>query len=216
LVIAGAAGVLRAGDVMIRVLIVMDGGYYGVHVRAMLAAHSDIDVAALVPFDSALPGVAERLVPDVVVIDTEFMVSQVLPLAGEVRARVPSCSQLVLCDPAKRGMLPPRRQAHDVSFLLRDVSGTYLVESVRRMAAGERIVSPRLQAASLSTQRDLSTRELEVLGLAAEGDSVADIARRLYLSGGTVRNYLSAVIMKTGARNRLDAIRIVRRDGWLR
>ena len=77
-------------------------------------------------------------------------------------------------------------------------------------------VSPRLQAASLNTERELSTRELEVLGLAAEGDSVNDIARRLYLSGGTVRNYLSSVIFKTGARNRLDAIRIVRKDGWLR
>jgi two-component system response regulator DesR len=83
------------------------------------------------------------------------------------------------------------------------------------LAAGERIVHPRLQMASLATHRDLSTRELEVLALAAEGDSVSDIARRLSLSGGTVRNYLSAVITKTGARNRIDAIRIVRRDGWL-
>jgi len=62
----------------------------------------------------------------------------------------------------------------------------------------------------------VSTRELEILGLAAEGESVADIARRLYLSLGTVRNYLSSAIAKTGARNRLDAIRIVRKDGWLR
>jgi two-component system response regulator DesR len=72
-----------------------------------------------------------------------------------------------------------------------------------------------LQAASLNADRALTTRELEVLGLAAEGDSVKDIADRLYLSGGTVRNYLSAIISKTGARNRLDAIRIVRKDGWL-
>ena len=68
----------------------------------------------------------------------------------------------------------------------------------------------------MNTKRELSTRELEVLGLAAEGESVEDIAKRLYLSGGTVRNYLSAVIFKTGARNRLDAIRIVRKAGWLR
>ena len=86
---------------------------------------------------------------------------------------------------------------------------------MRRLAAGERVVSPMLQAASLNTDRSLSTRELEVLGLAAEGESVKEIADRLYLSGGTVRNYLSAVISKTGARNRLDAIRIARKDGWL-
>jgi two-component system response regulator DesR len=73
-----------------------------------------------------------------------------------------------------------------------------------------------LQAASLNTDRGLSTRELEVLGLAAEGESVKEIAGRLYLSSGTVRNYLSAIISKTRARNRLDAIRIARKEGWLR
>jgi two-component system, NarL family, response regulator DesR len=151
----------------------------------------------------------------VIVFDTELMVGQVLPLAAELRTRVPGSAVLVLCDLAKRGMLPPRRRGTHVSFLLKEASPTYLANSIRRLAAGERIVHPRLQMASLTTQRDLSTRELEVLGLAAEGDSVSDIARRLSLSGGTVRNYLSAVITKTGARNRIDAIRIVRRDGWL-
>ena len=201
---------------MIRVLVVMDGGYFGVHVRSMLNAQKDVEVVGLLPLDNELPAKAAALAPTVMVIDTEFMVSQVLPLADEVRARVPGCSLLVLCDPTKPGMLPPRRHGAEVSFLLKDASHTYLVDSVRRLAKGERIVSPQLQTASLNTERDLSTRELTVLGLAAEGDSVADIARRLYLSGGTVRNYLSAVITKTGARNRIDAIRIVRKDGWLR
>jgi two-component system response regulator DesR len=201
---------------MIRVLVVRDGGYYGIHVRALLSAEPDIEVVGTLPLDGDLAAKAADLAPAVIVIDTEFMVSQVLPTAAELRARIPTCSLLVLCDPTKRGMLPPRRRGGDVSFLLKDASAAFLADSVRRLAAGERIVHPRLQAASLNTERGLSTRELEVLGLAAEGEPVADIARRLYLSGGTVRNYLSAVIIKTGARNRLDAIRIVRKDGWLR
>ena len=201
---------------MIRVLIVRDGGHFGVHVRVLLNAQSDIEVVGTLVLDNEVAIKAARLAPDVIVIDTEFMISQVLPTAAELRARIPSCSLLVLCDPTKRGMLPPRRHAAEVSFLLKDLSGEYLADSVRRLAAGERIVHPRLQAASVNTKRELSTRELEVLGLAAEGESVEDIAKRLYLSGGTVRNYLSAVIFKTGARNRLDAIRIVRKAGWLR
>jgi two-component system response regulator DesR len=201
---------------MIRVLVVRDGGYFGIQVRVLLSAQPDIEVVGTLTLESDLVNKAVGLSPAVIVIDTEFMVSQVLPIAAELRARIPSCSVLVLCDPTKRGMLPPRRHGSDVSFLLKDASEAYLADSVRRLAAGERIVSPRLQAASLNTERELSTRELEVLGLAAEGDSVNDIARRLYLSGGTVRNYLSAVISKTGARNRIDAIRIVRKDGWLR
>jgi two-component system response regulator DesR len=200
---------------MIRIVVVRNSGYFGVQVRVLLSAHRDIDVVGTLPLDNHLVAKAAALSPAVLVLDTEFMVSQVLPVAAELRARIPFCSVLVLCDPAKRGMLPPRRRGADVSFLLKDASSAYLADSVRRLATGERIVHPRLQAAALNTERDLSTRELEVLGLAAEGDSVNDIARRLFLSGGTVRNYLSAVISKTGARNRIDAIRIVRRDGWL-
>ena len=201
---------------MIRVLVVRDAGYYGVQVRVLLHGKPGIEVIGTVPLNNDVVAEAARLTPTVIVIDTEFMVGQILPFIGELRARVPTCAVLVLCDPTKRGMLPPRRRGGDVSFLLKNASETYLADSVRRLAAGERIVHPRLQSASLNTERALNTRELMVLGLAAEGDTVDDIASRLYLSGGTVRNYISAVIMKTGARNRLDAIRIVRKDGWLR
>ncbi|WP_067498840.1 response regulator transcription factor [Actinoplanes sp. TFC3] len=201
---------------MIRVLVVRDGDYFGIQVRVLLSSQPDIDVAGTVPMDHDVVLRAVPYAPDVLVIDTQLMVSQVLPAAQDLRARLPHCHILVLCDPTKPGMLPPRRHADDVSFLLKDASPAYLADSVRKLAAGERIVHPRLQAASMNTERGLSTRELTVLGLAAEGDSVDDIAKRLFLSGGTVRNYLSAVIYKTGARNRLDAIRIVRRDGWLR
>ncbi|MET0418425.1 MAG: response regulator transcription factor [Actinoplanes sp.] len=201
---------------MIRVAVARDEGYFGVPVRALLEAHPDLHYIGTVPFDSDLPQAAAVLWPGVIVIDTEYMVSQVLPVANAVHTAIPSCAMLLLCDPAKRGMLPPRRRSGSLNFLLKSASDALLADSVRRLAGGERVVSPMLQAASLNTDRGLSTRELEVLGLAAEGDSVKEIAGRLYLSGGTVRNYLSAIIAKTGARNRLDAIRIARKDGWLR
>ncbi|HEY0001821.1 MAG TPA: response regulator transcription factor [Actinoplanes sp.] len=192
-----------------------DDGYFGVPVRALLEAKPDIHYVGALRFGSDLTRQAAELWPTVIVIDTEYMVSQVLPFAAELHAAVPSCALLLLCDPGKRGMLPPRRRSAGLNFLLKDASAAMLADSVRRLAAGERVVSPMLQAVSLNTDRELTTRELEVLGLAAEGDSVKEIAGRLYLSGGTVRNYLSAVISKTGARNRLDAIRIARKDGWL-
>jgi two-component system response regulator DesR len=201
---------------MIRVLTIRDEGYFGVPVRALLEAHPDMNYVATLTFDEDLVQQAAVLWPGVIVLDTEYMVSQVLPFADELHAAIPSCAMLMLCDPAKRGMLPPRHRRRSLNFLLKDASGALLADSVRRLAAGEQVVSPRLQAASLNIDRGLTTRELEVLGLAAQGDSVKEIAGRLYLSGGTVRNYLSAIISKTGARNRLDAIRIARKDGWLR
>jgi two-component system response regulator DesR len=201
---------------MIRVLVVRDEGYFGVPVRVLLEVKPDIQYVGTLPLAPDLAPQAAELWPTVIVFDTEYMVSQVLPIAEELRATIPSSAMLMLCDPAKRGMLPPRRWAGGLNFLLKDASSELLADSIRRLAAGEHVVSPQLQAASLNTDRGLSTRELEVLGLAAEGESVKDIAGRLYLSGGTVRNYLSAVITKTGARNRLDAIRIARKGGWLR
>jgi two-component system response regulator DesR len=199
---------------MIRVLLVTDSG---AHPRVVLITDQpDFEIIGTLKFGPGLVDRAARLDPKVILVDTEYMVTQVLPLAAELRVTLPSCVLLMLCDPSKPGMLPPRRWAGEISFLVKDASETVIADAVRRLALGERIVHPRLQAASVNTERGVSTRELEVLGLAADGESVADIASRLYLSGSTVRNYLSNVIMKTGARNRLDAIRIVRRNGWLR
>jgi two-component system, NarL family, response regulator DesR len=201
---------------MIRVLIAQDEKSFDTPVRAGLEAQPDIRYVGTLTFGHDLVDKVRHFWPAVIIIDTEYMVSQVLPIAEELHARVASCALLLLCDLSKRGMLPPRCRTVPLNYLLKDASGALLADSVRRVAAGERVISPRLQFASLNTERGLSTRELEVLGLVAEGESVTEIAHRLYLSGGTVRNYMSSVITKTGARNRLDAIRIVRKDGWLR
>jgi len=166
--------------------------------------------------ESSIAPLATQLVPDVVVVNTDYMVSQILPIVAELKAAQPNCSVIVLCDPTKRGALPPRRRARRISYLVKDSSVPTLAAAVRQVARGERVVDARLAVAAINTDKAVSTREWEVLGLAAQTKTVADIARRLYLSLGTVRNHISSVISKTGARNRLDAIRIARKDGWLR
>lgn len=185
-------------------------------VVASLAPDADIQVVGEVPFGGATAFLVADLWPKVVVLNTDYMVSQVLPVVSELRARIAGCSVLMLADPGKRGMLPPRRRTHGLSFLVKDAPPRVLADTIHRLANGERVIQPRLQLASLGTDKEMSTRELEILGLAAEGDPVADIAQRLHLTHGTVRNYLSAAITKTGARNCIDAIRVAREDGWLR
>jgi two-component system response regulator DesR len=204
------------GVTVIRVLLVQDAQLTRSGLASLLDREEDITVVGDLDFDINVVPVAARLRPHVVVINTEYMVSQVLPVVDELKARNPDCSVLMLSDPSKRGMLPPRRRAHGLSFFVQDMPTPLLAEAIRRVARGERVIHPRLKAASLGTEKVVSTRELEVLGLAAEGESIAEIANRLYLSLGTVRNHISSVIMKTGARNRIDAIRIARKDGWLR
>ena len=180
-----------------------------------LNREADIAVVGHVAFECAAAKHTTRLLPDVAVIDTDYMVSQVLPVVGDLKAAVPRCAVLMLSDPSKPGMLPPRRRTVGLSFLMKDAPVWLLANAIRRIARGERVIDPLLAVALIGTSKEISTRELEVLGLAAEGESVAEIAGRLYISNGTVRNHLSSVITKTGARNRIDAIRIVRKSGWL-
>jgi two-component system response regulator DesR len=201
---------------VIRVLVVEDGPWTRAGLSTLIDREDDIAVVGHVTFDRDMVSMAARLSPRIVLLNTDYMVSQLLPVIDQLKAQNPACSVIIMSDPNKRGMLPPRRRAPGLSFLLKDTPASLVAEGIRRVARGERVVHPRLELASIGTEKEVSTREWEVLGLAAEGDSVADIARRLYLSLGTVRNYLSSVIMKTGARNRLDAIRIARKDGWLR
>jgi len=201
---------------VIRVLLVEDARVGRGGLAELLAREADIAVVGHLGFEDGLVSLAVHFRPAVALLNTGYMVSQILPVVGELRVRLPGCAVVILSDPDKRGMLPPRRRAAELSFLVKSTPVPVLAEAIRRVARGERIVDPRLQVASIGADKAVTTREWEVLGLAAQGESVADIAGRLYLSLGTVRNYLSSVIKKTGARNRLDAIRIGRKQGWLR
>ena len=201
---------------MIRVLLLEDGQWGRGGLATLLSREEGVVIVGNADIESNVGPLATQLGPDVVIVNTDYMVSQILPVVSELTAAQPNCSVIVLCDPTKRGMLPPRRRARQLSYLVKDTSVPMLAAAVRQVARGERVIDPRLEVATISTDKSVSTREWEVLGLAAQGESVADIARRLFLSLGTVRNHLSSVISKTGARNRLDAIRIIRKDGWLR
>lgn len=201
---------------MIRVLLVEDVRVTRGGLAGLLAREGDIAVVGHLSFDDDVATLAAYFRPAVVFLNTGYMVSQILPLVGELRIRLPGCAVVILADPEKRGMLPPRRRVPKLSFLVKGTPVPALAAAIRRVARGERIVDPRLQVASIGADKAVTTREWEVLGLAAQGESVAEIAGRLRLSLGTVRNYLSSVIKKTGARNRLDAIRIGRKQGWLR
>jgi two-component system response regulator DesR len=101
-------------------------------------------------------------------------------------------------------------------FLLKDAPAAQLAEAIRRVAAGERVVDPALAAAALAEgDSPLTSRETDVLAAAASHDAIAEIAERLHLSPGTVRNHLSAAMQKLGARNRAEAVEIAQSKGWL-
>jgi two-component system response regulator DesR len=154
--------------------------------------------------------------PDVALLDIEMPGLDGLAAASALRANVPECRVLMLTTFGRPGYLRLAMERGAAGFLLKDAPAEELANAIRRAVAGLRTVDPGLAVAALSEGTNpLTEREREVLVASAELATVAAIARRLFLSEGTIRNHLSAAIQKLGARNRAEAVRIAQEQGWL-
>lgn len=164
-----------------------------------------------------LLALARRQLPRVVVIDHDLP-DTVDEFCGNICAALPDTRVLVITDHERPGDTLGQLVglAPQVGLIAIEAAPEDLVASVRRLARGEAVLDPRMALAALTTAKrnPLTSREREVLRLASEGAPVCDIAARLHLSQGTVRNHLSRVLNKTGARTRIEAIRIVQTAGW--
>lgn len=179
---------------------------------ALLGREADIELAATVRCREEVLATARAVRPDVALLAAAFADRDGVNLVTGMRAAVPSCRCAIL-SPSWRPMDLRRAAAAGVrGFLAWDSPAQFLTDAVRQLAVGRQVVDPRL---SLREQCPLTIREADALRAAAEGSTTAEIATVLCLSEGTVRNYLSRAIAKTGARNRVGAIRVAARSGWL-
>jgi two-component system response regulator DesR len=154
--------------------------------------------------------------PDIALLDIEMPGADGLTAAAALTSQLPSCRVVILTTFGRPGYLRRAMESGAVGFLLKDAPATELATAIRRTVAGERVVDPQLAMAALSEGANpLTEREREVLGIAGQGASIAEIADRLALSEGTVRNYLSVAIQKLGAQNRVEAARLAEQKGWL-
>jgi two-component system response regulator DesR len=184
---------------------------------AVLSLESDLEVVGEVSTGDEVVSAATALRPDVAVVDIDLPGTDGLTVAASLREQLPECRVLILTALALPGNLRRALAAQVAGFLGKDVPAHELISAVRRIAAGERVIDPRLAVAALEVPPNpLSPRETEILTRYAEGRDPADIAAELHLSYGTVRNYLASAVTKLGARNRVDAIRRARQSGWLR
>ncbi|MUN35910.1 response regulator transcription factor [Actinomadura litoris] len=201
---------------MIRVLLAEDQGMMRSALALLLGLEEDIEVVAQVGNGTdALPE-ALRTRPDAAVLDIELPGRSGLDVAADLRRELPACKVLIVTTFGRPGYLRRAMEAGVSGFLVKDGPIEGLVAALRRILAGEQVVDPVLATTALSVgPNPLTGRERDVLTAAADGSTVADIAARLHLSESTVRNYLSAAIGKTHARNRIEAVGTARHNGWL-
>lgn len=199
-----------------RVVIVEDRRLLRGALIALLAKEQDVEVVAAVACDDRVIEMAMQYRAQVVVLDLELAGEQGLTAIRRLRARLPNCAVVVLAVGDRPGLLRRALDANVAGMVNKHASPWRLGETIRTVAAGKRGVDSQLAIAALyGATNPLTQREIDVLRLAADGAAPAEIAQRLSLSGGTVRNYLSRITGKVGARSRIDAIRIATNAGWL-
>jgi two-component system response regulator DesR len=197
---------------MIRILIAEPMTLTREGLVALLGRESDIELAATVRRREEVVSTARAVRPDVALVAAAFQDRDGITLAAGLHAAVPDCRCAILSSGWRPKDLRRAVAAGVRGFLVWDSPAQFLTDAVRQVAVGRQVADPRL---SFGEQSPLTTRETDALRVAAEGSTTAEIATVLCLSEGTVRNYLSRAIAKTGARNRVDAIRIAGESGWL-
>jgi len=197
---------------MIRVVIAEDQAMVLGALAALLEIEGDIQVVGRAQNGEEALAICQREKPDVLLTDVEMPRMTGLELATAVRK---TTRVIILTTFARGGYLRRALEAGASGYLLKDSPAEQLANAVRRVAQGGRVVDPELAAEAWSEPDPLTDRERQVLRMAGEGETSADIASTLNLSEGTVRNYLSEAINKLGAANRVEAARIAREKGWL-
>ena len=200
----------------VRVLLAEDQAMVRGALAALLNLEGDIEIVAEASRGDEVVPAALRSVPDVALLDVEMPGGDGLGAAAALREELPTCRVIILTTFGRAGYLKRAMESGAAGFLLKDAPATELASAIRRAIAEERVVDPGLAAAALSAgENPLTGREREVLAAAEGGATIEDVAARLHLSEGTVRNYLSAAIKKLGTRNRVEAPRLAERRGWL-
>lgn len=208
-------GIAR-GFMVIRIVLAEDMHMIRGALVALLEIEADIEVAEAVSSgDDILPAVARHR-PDVAVLDIALPGTDGSTAAAQLHESWPATKTLMLTAMGHPGNMRRAMSMHVSGLLLKDAPPERLANAIRTVASGRRVIDPELALAAWETHENpLTDRELQTLRLAADGAEVKEIADRMCLAVGTVRNHLTSVVTKLHARNRVDAVRVARESGWL-
>jgi len=201
---------------MIRIVIAEDQALVSGALAALLGLEDDLQVIGLAKNGQEALTLCEKEQPDILVTDIEMPIMTGLELAAAVAEKKLNSKVIVLTTFARSGYLRRAMASSVRGYMLKDAPANTLATAIRTVHAGGRAIAPELAMESWGGEQDpLSERERQVLRLAGTGSSSTEIAKLMHLSEGTVRNYLSEAISKLHAKNRVDAFRLARDQGWL-
>ncbi len=200
---------------MIQVLIAEDQRMLRGALGSLLDLEEDIRVIGLAENGKEALSLIHSLQPDVCLIDIEMPIMSGLEVAEQLNQQNSNCHVIILTTFARPGYLERALKANVSGYLLKDGPSEDLAQSIRNVISGKKEISPELIFGSLKYENPLTEREIEILRLASSGMTTKEIAVQLFLSHGTVRNYLSEIINKLEAKNRIEAIMIAEEKGWV-
>ena len=199
----------------IKIIIAEDQSLLLGALSALLALEADFEIVGLAQTGRAALDLMQTSVADVMLSDIEMHELSGLDLALAMQKSYSTTRLIIMTTFARAGYLRRALDAGVMGYLLKDAPASELAAAIRKVCAGGRVIAPELALEAWSERDPLNQRERQVLQLAAEGLSASHIAAKIFLSEGTVRNYLSEASSKLGARNRIEAARIARAKGWL-
>jgi two-component system, NarL family, response regulator DesR len=200
----------------LRILLAEDVAMVRGALVALIQLEPDLRVVVAVESGDEIVPAAQEHRPDIAIIDIHLPGLDGLSAASQLHEKLPSCRTLILTNLGRAGMLRRALAAHVSGYMFKDAPPEQLATAIRDIAAGRSVIDLQLAMSAWEEgENPLSPREHEVLRLAAEGSEPAEIAVALHLSLGTVRNYLTAIVTKLKARNRVDAIKTAYDAGWL-
>ncbi|QKW35631.1 response regulator transcription factor [Actinomadura sp. NAK00032] len=200
----------------LKVLLAEDQDMIRGALAALLETEHDMRVVASVDRGDLVVPAARECLPDVAVIDLDIAGVDGLTVATRLQDTLPSCRTVILTGIARPGVIRRALSVRVAGFLLKTTPPERLPETVREVASGRRIIDPQLALSAWDVgDNPLSEREGQVLKHVAQGAEPSEIAAALQLSVGTIRNYLTSVVVKLNARNKVDAVRIATEAGWI-
>ncbi|MFY4775402.1 response regulator transcription factor [Metabacillus sp. RGM 3146] len=200
---------------MIRVIIAEDQTLLRGALGVLLGLEEDIEIAGQAADGKEALALISKLQPDVCLLDIEMPEKTGLEVAEQLRDANSACKVIILTTFARPGYFERSVNAGVSGYLLKDGPSEELAEAIRNVMKGKRQIAPELIFGALEKTNPLTDREKEIIRLVADGKSIKEISSTLFLSSGTIRNYLSEIFAKLQAKNRIDAVRIAEEKGWM-